>query len=98
MGAKVMKASSMAIILGLILILRPVTPVAFQIVQLLLDENDRVIKRSVVSLPLRTRGQAVEFVSNVVSRYERKGYSTEGRSWWARAANGDRVNYVIELI
>ena len=97
-GAKVMKASSVAIILGLTLILRPVTPVAFQIVQLLLDENDRVIKRSVVSLPLRTRGQAVEFVSNVVSRYERKGYSTEDHSWWARAANGDRVNYVIELI
>jgi hypothetical protein len=69
----------------------------FQVIELTLDENDSVIERRAVPYPYPTRGEAVDTIESVITRFAEAGYEPEGDFWWAMAANGKtRVRFIIE--
>ena len=70
----------------------------FQIVELELDSNGNETKRKPVLHTFMTRDEAVAGVESVIARYQRYGYDSERDSWWALAANGDRMAFVIKPI
>lgn len=67
---------------------------AFQVVEL--DANGDATDRKVWRHPFDTREEAVTRVEWVISRYLRSGYDEKQESWWAHAANGDRMRFIIE--
>jgi hypothetical protein len=69
----------------------------FQIVELALDADDKVIERRVVPFPYQTRREAVTAIECIVSTFGEAGYEPEGDFWWAIAGNGEtRVRFIIE--
>lgn len=42
---------------------------AFQVIELTLDENDNVIERRAVPYPYPTRGEAVDTIESVITRF-----------------------------
>jgi hypothetical protein len=70
----------------------------FQIVELELDSNGNETKRKPVLHTFMTRGEAVARVESVIAHYQQYGYDSEQDSWWALAANGDRMAFVIKPI
>jgi hypothetical protein len=70
----------------------------FQIVELELDANGNETKRKPVLHTFGTRGEAVTRVESVIAHYQQYGYDSEHDSWWALAANGDRMAFVIKPI
>jgi hypothetical protein len=74
-----------------------VVAVAFQIVELTLEADDRVIERRVVPFPYPTRQEAVTAIECIVSTFGEAGYEPEGDFWWATTGNGEtRVKFIIE--
>lgn len=72
---------------------------AFQVVELMLDEDDNVIDRCAVPYPYPTRGEAVDTIESVITRFAEAGYEPEGDFWWAKAGNGKtRVRFIIETL
>ena len=70
---------------------------AFQIVELTLEADDKVIKRRFVPHPYPTRQEAVTAIECIVSTFGEAGYEPEGDFWWATAGNGEtRVRFIIE--
>ena len=69
---------------------------AFQIVEIILDANDKVIERKVVPYPYQTRDEAVTAIECIVSTFAEAGYEPAQKFWWATAGNGDRRRFIIE--
>lgn len=70
---------------------------AFQVIELTLDADDNVIERRAVPYPYPTRGEAVDTIESVITRFAEAGYEPEGDFWWAMAGNGKtRVRFIIE--
>jgi hypothetical protein len=72
---------------------------AYQVIELTLDENDNVVERRAVPYPYPypTRGEAVDTIESVITRFVDAGYEPEGDFWWAMAGNGKtRVRFIIE--
>jgi len=71
--------------------------VAFQIVEISLDANDKVIERKVVPYPYQTRQEAVTAIECILSTFAETGYEPAQKFWWATAGNGDRMRrFIIE--
>ena len=68
----------------------------FQIVEFALDTRDNVIERKVIAPSFKTRDEAITHVKNIISKFEKSGYQPKHDSWWARAAEGDRMGFIIE--
>jgi hypothetical protein len=72
--------------------------VTFQIVEINLDANDKVIERKVVPYPYQTRQEAVTAIECIVSTFAEAGYEPAQKFWWA-AGNGDHMRrFIIEEI
>ena len=72
---------------------------AFQVVELTLDADDNVVDRRAVPYPYPTRGEAVDTIESLVTRFAESGYEPEGDFWWAMAGDGKtRVRFIIEGI
>ena len=69
---------------------------AFQIVELTLEADDKVIKRRVVPYPYPTRQEAVTAIECIVSTFAEAGYEPAQKFWWAIAHDGDRTRFIIE--
>jgi len=69
---------------------------AFQIVELALDANDKVVERKVVPYPYQSRQEAVDTIESVVARYVKFGYDPKQAFWWAIAENGNCRRFVID--
>ena len=50
---------------------------AFQVIEPTLDENDNVIERRAVPYPYPTRGEAVDTIESVITRFAEAGYEPE---------------------
>jgi hypothetical protein len=74
-----------------------VDEVAFQIVEITLDANDKVIERKVVPYPYQTSQEAVTAIECIVSTFAEAGYEPARKFWWAIAGDGDRMRrFIIE--
>jgi hypothetical protein len=71
---------------------------AFQIVELAIDEGDSVIERKVVPYPFATRAEAAAQIESVITKYSSSGYQPQHDYWWVRAQNGDKLRFVIEIV
>jgi hypothetical protein len=72
---------------------------AFQVVELYLDAEDNVIDRRAVPYPYPTRGEAVDTIETIISRFQESGYEQEGQFWWAVTRDGkNRIRFIIEDI
>jgi hypothetical protein len=72
---------------------------AFQVVELTLDADDKVIERRAVPYPYQTRAEAVDTIESVMTRFAEAGYEPEGDFWWAINGNGKtRVRFIIEHV
>ena len=69
---------------------------AFQIVALTLDANDKVIERRIVPYLFPTRQEAVTAIECIVSTFAEAGYKPAQKFWWAIADDGDRTRFIIE--
>ena len=58
---------------------------AFQIVELAIDEGDSVIERKVVPYPFATRAEAAAQIESVITKYSSSGYQPQHDYWWVRA-------------
>jgi hypothetical protein len=73
--------------------------VTFQIVEINLDANDKVIERKVVPYPYQTRQEAVTAIECIVSTFAEAGYEPAQKFWWATAGNGDHMRrFIIQEI
>jgi hypothetical protein len=70
----------------------------FQIVEITLDDADRPSSRKVVPYPFHGRDEAIANIKSMISKYEKHGYAAEQDYWWARAANGEHLRFIIEAI
>ena len=72
---------------------------AFQIVELALDSDDKVIDRRVVPYPYQTREEAVDTIETVLMRFPEAGYEPEGDFWWATPTVGEmRIRFILEAV
>jgi hypothetical protein len=70
---------------------------AFQVIELALDENDKVIDRRVVPYPYATRKDAVDTIESFATRFAQSGYEPNGDFWWGMDARGKiRTRFAIE--
>jgi len=70
---------------------------AFQVVELTVDEDGHVVERRAVPYPYPTRGEAVDTIESIITRSAEGGYEPEGDFWWAMDGNGKtRVRFIIE--
>jgi hypothetical protein len=59
---------------------------------LTVDADDGVVPYS-----YPTRGEAVDTIETVMSRFEKSGYEPEGQFWWVVTRDGkSRIRFVIE--
>jgi hypothetical protein len=70
--------------------------VAFQVIELTLDANDNVVERRVIPYPYPSREEAIDTIESAIARFAESGYVPEGSFWWARAANGKCLRFLIE--
>jgi hypothetical protein len=69
----------------------------FQIVEIAFDDADSSTRR-VVPYPFNQREEAVATIQSIISKYENHGYEPEHDYWWAKAANGDGIRFIIEAV
>jgi len=72
--------------------------VTFQIVELALDANDKVIERRVVPYPYQTRQEAIATVESIATRYPGACYDAAHNYWCAVGDSGERLRLAIEEI
>jgi hypothetical protein len=72
--------------------------VPYQVIELRVDDSDRVIDRRVIPYPYQSRQEAVETIEGIIRRFDRSGYDHTAGYWWALAANGDMVRILLESI
>ena len=61
---------------------------AFQVVELTLDADQKVIDRKVIPYPYPTRRDAVDAIESVVTSFPQSGYQSDNDSWWALTRDG----------
>ena len=71
---------------------------AFQVVELTLDADHKVIDRKVIPYPYPTRRDAVDAIESVVTSFPQSGYQSENGCWWALTRDGSRIRFVIEPV
>jgi hypothetical protein len=71
---------------------------AFQIVEIALDDSDEPISRKVVPYPFGEREEAVAAIKSIITKYKSHGYEHEHDYWWARGANGEYMRFIVETI
>jgi hypothetical protein len=69
---------------------------AFQIVELSVGADDKVVERKVVPYPYQTRQEAVDTIESLAARYVKSGYDPKQDAWWAIAENGSQMRFIIE--
>lgn len=69
----------------------------FQVVELKLDADDKVIDRKAIPYPYPQRLDAVETIEKLITRLQRAQYEAERDYWSAIAKDGKtRIKFIIE--
>ena len=69
---------------------------AYHVVELRIDGNEQIIDRKVIPYPYHSRHEAVETIEGIIRTFDRSGYDPKAGHWWALAANGDKMQFVLE--
>jgi hypothetical protein len=69
----------------------------FQVVELSLDEDDKVIDRKAIPYPYPRRLEAVETIEKLITRLQKAHYEA-GRDYWSAIAKDGktRIKFIIE--
>jgi hypothetical protein len=73
------------------------TEMPFQVVELCLDADDRVIDRKAIPYPYSQRLEAVETIQKLIARLKKSHYQAERDSGSAVAKDGT-VKFIIEAV
>jgi hypothetical protein len=69
----------------------------FQVVELRLDADDKVIDRRAIPYPYPHRPDAVDTIEKLIARLEKAHYEAEREYWSAVARDGrTRLKFIIE--
>lgn len=69
----------------------------FQVVELKLDADDKVIDRKAIPYPYPQRLDAVETIEKLITRLQKAHYEAERDYWSAIAKDGKtRIKFIIE--